>query len=525
MENVFNSISRELMSPDLRAHADRLCHDINTFLVSKGRNPEKITCLVQFVKQKDLAREYIDLVGETGLTPFNIDGYIEDEWIAGYWGWVQDGGTNRMLEEVGVDAPTTEFAVRDLLHRGIAFIHKRMGLVRTPETFEMAIALSRHLMRQVGNQQLGDALDNEVHYARLSAIELAHYLGTHQYKRLRGFGKLTPIEVELIVGMDEELICPEDQAIDGSKEGVLHFGHLDRLKTLYGDATTLDSDQFGRMGRVRRIGEMLQPVLGTHLYGLIGEGRLSEAWSVTFVRCKQICSYIPASKVLKNLVCHGLSLMLITSIEEDLGLALLSQDQRNTVSAELSEGWASLPEQALAVASAIFATVTRYAELRSNCLGLPMGELGDYFYKIRFGKADCDLAPLTSSFFKGLKSNRRRLLWPLLVANADLVTSVPDLKPLQPYLAVAWHWALTFEGENGSTRLYREKILAHHGWKASLARDESATAKALILAHGESMIDRQFAESLSITQKVLKQLPFQIPQTVIERAINSDLGL
>lgn len=543
MKHLFKSLPASLMAPDFQQYAQSLCEDINAFLASKGKDPDRVVCLVDFMRKKELALEYIFLAGDQGLTPIGIDNFIEDDWLAGYWAWIEDGGSNGILKNLDLDAPQRTLVLLDLIQSGVSGVYRSMGLKRCPESFEITVSFCRHMMSAATKDEVDDAVGNGVYYARMAVACLGKFLQTRHYREGHRVQSYEPDDVLLIVGKHQELFereffsqqqdvyLKDHPKLDGlyledepERQGL---NMVETLEELYKRVIADDSDLYGRLSKVRLAGQMLQPVIGSLLYDTLREGHAENVWRVALGRCTLLASYFPTRQVSAQYISASIALMLVRGVEADTGLDLPDQKMLLGVEQSLAKRWIEYSDSDREAIMAVLSTIACGSKLP---LLAPSPELKASLdrFDILLNKdesSEVREAELQAFVAQDLAGPKRRLLWPTLIAHSRGITYDNVLQPLQPFLAVAWHWGQTFHYMGSSTQLYGEKIIGHDGWKRILANDPAMTAQALTLAREEQMLDLHYAASLSVTGEVLRKLKFELPAGLADHAISVDLGL
>ena len=532
------------MAPALRQHADQLCEHINLFLVSRGKNPDRTECLVSFMKKKDLAREYCEVAGEMGWPAFDVDHFIEDDWLAGYWAWIEDGGSNAMLKALEMDIPRRTVVLRDLINQGIGGIFRSMGLVRSPETFQYVVSFCKHLFSTATRDDIENAIGNGNASGRMAVVSLSKYLQTKQFKADYPIENYDLETVSVLAGCDDVLFGPEFfskkedvylrrnpvlakiQYPDEDLRGGLNL--IDRLDTEYRYVTAGDSDAYGRLVRPRQAGKFLHPVIMPRLYECVSTGNVDSLWRIALGRCSLFTPYFPTKRQSADeYVKAALSLMVLRDVEKTMGINFPRQDTLSNVDKKLARLWKGYGDNDRQAIMAILCTVgfAAHVEVYQPTPELRKG-LEVFARLIDTGLDGFEREKALAVFVDNhLNSDYRQQLWPTLIAYAKSISRDPFLQSLQPYLAVAWHWGQSFHYAGNSTQLYGPSIIQHDGWKNNLAKHSHLTVKALTLAHQEKLLDTDFSGSLSVTGEVLRMLDFKLPAGISDRAMASDLGL
>lgn len=566
MHNLFRSLPNEWMSHELRQHAEALCLHINHFLISRGKNPDRTACLVDFLKKTELASEYCDIAGEMGWPVLDIDHFIADDWLGGYWAWVQDGGTIAKLKALDMDAPRRTVVLRDLINLGVGGIYRSMGLLRSPEAFRFTVSFCRHLFSTATKADIEDAFTGNSS-GRMAVISLSKYLQTKQFKPDQDLLYYDLKAVSVLAGCDDELFHPRlfsakqdvyrrdnphddvqfhlgalsgheeirsqyDQALSGEESDNENqrdrFDLIDRLDNEYKGLTASDSDAYGRMARPRQAASCLHPVIMPRLYECIENGNIESLWRIALGRCSLFSSYFPTKrKPVDEYMKAALALMVVRDVESTMGVLFPRQETLNAVDAELAERWESYSAEDRQTLMAVFCTIgyATHIEVYRPSSDIKSGLQA--FETAMNAELDCSVRQRALEDFIGqhLRADYRQQLWPALIANAKALSLDPLLRPLQPHLALAWHWGQTFHYAGDRNELYGPMIIAHDGWKRSLAKDPHMTAHALTLAHQENMLDPKLSDSLEVSGSVLRLLDFKLPAGISDRAMATDLGL
>ncbi|WP_244657956.1 hypothetical protein ACOK4R_36175 (plasmid) [Pseudomonas fluorescens] len=544
MQNLFRNLPNEWMAPGLRKHADLLCEHINLFLTSMGKNPDRTICLVDFMKKKELAREYCEIAGEKGWPVFDIDHFIADDWLAGYWAWIEDGGTNAMLRAVEMDAPRRTVVLRDLINLGVGGIYRSMGLLRSREAFQYTVGFCRHLFSAATKDDIEDAIGQGNPVGRMAVVSLSKYLQTKQFKADRPILNYNLESISVLVGSDEVLFsreffnAKEDvyrrmdaglakiQYPDKDLRGGLNL--VERLSEEYRVVTAADSDAYGRLARPRQTGKCLHPVIMPRLYECVETGNIDDLWRITLGRCSLITPYFPTKgQPTDDYVKAALSLMVIRDVEATMGIQYPRQEMLNALDEKLAGLWGGYESDERETIMAVLCTIGYGANIDVYKPTTGLGRALVMFDILVDTDAQVDVREQALKSFaqSHLRADYRLQLWPVLIANAKAVSHDPLLRSLQPHLALAWHWGQSFHYAGNRTQLYGPMIIKHDGWKNSLAKDAGMTAKALTLANGEKMLDPKFAASLEVSGEVLRMLDFKLPPGLSDRAMAIDLGL
>lgn len=566
MQNLFRSLPNEWMSHDLRQHAEALCSHINHFLVSRGKNPDRTACLVDFIKKTELASEYCDVAGEMGWPALDIDHFIADDWLGGYWGWIQDGGSIAKLKALDMDSPRRTVVLRDLINQGIGGIYRSMGLLRSPEAFGFTVSFCRHLFSTATKADIEDAFTGNSS-GRMAVISLSKYLQTKQFKPDQDLLYYDVKSVSVLAGRDDELFHPRlfsvkqdvyrrdnphdevrlyfgsissndeirsqyDQALQGDEfadeNQRSRFDLIDLLDNEYKMLTAADRDAYGRMARPRQAASCLHPVIMPRLYECVENGNIESLWRIALGRCSLFSGYFPTKrKPTDEYVKAALALMVVRDVESTMGVSFPHQETLIAVDAELADRWEGYSAEDRQTLMAVLCTIGYSTSIEVYRPSSDIKNGLQAFETAMNAGLDCSVREQALEDFIGrhLQAHYRQQLWPALIANAKVLSLDPLLRPLQPNLALAWHWGQSFHYAGDRDELYGPTIIAHDGWKRSLAQDQHMTAHALTLAHEENMLDPKFSSSLEVSGAVLRLLDFKLPAGISDRAMATDLGL
>ncbi|AXH59989.1 hypothetical protein PLA107_032705 (plasmid) [Pseudomonas amygdali pv. lachrymans str. M301315] len=554
------------MNNDLRQHAEALCSHINHFLASRGKNPDRTGCLVDFIKRTELASEYCEVAGEMGWPALDIDHFIADDWLGGYWAWIQDGGSIAKLKALDMDAPRRTVVLRDLINLGVGGIYRSMGLLRSPDAFKYTVGFCKHLFSTATKGDIEDAFTGNSS-GRMAVISLSKYLQTKQFKPDQDLLYYDLEAVSVLAGCDDQLFHPRlfsakqdvyrrdnphddvqlhlgatscheeicrqyDQALaeTGSTDENTRnrFNLIDRLDSEYKMLTAADSDAYGRLARPKQAASCLHPVIMPRLYECVENGDIDSLWRIALGRCTLFSSYFPTKRrPADEYVKAALALMIVRDVESTMGISFPRQDTLNAVDAELAKRWEGYSADDRKTLMAVLCTIGYSANIAVYRPSSDIKRGLQVFETALNAELDSSARQQALEVFitQHLQADYRQQLWPALIANAKALSLDPLLGPLQPHLALAWHWGQTFHYAGDRNELYGPTIIAHDGWKRSLAKDPHMTAHALTLAHQEHMLDPKLSASLEVSGAVLRLLDFKLPAGISDRAMATDLGL